>query len=79
MAHPARLAQCSYEALDQLILAYPYFVLPRLWYLKKMQQDKHPQFEEQLALTATYCPDRAFLHRFLKQSTPVVTFRKRMK
>ena len=67
--NPTKLNMMSFEALDQLLLQFPYCNGIRMLLLKKYKNDKHSAFERQLALASMYAADRSRLYDFL--NTPI--------
>ncbi|WMX17392.1 MULTISPECIES: hypothetical protein [unclassified Aureispira] len=70
LKNPNELNTMSYEALDQLLLQFPYCNGIRMLLLKKYKTDKHIAFERHLALASMYAADRSKLYDFL--NTPTV-------
>jgi len=73
LKNPTKLNTMSYEALDQLLLQFPYCNGIRMLLLKKYKNDKHIAFERHLALASMYAADRSKLYDFLNTSTVVKT------
>lgn len=71
LENPTELHTMSYEALDQLLLQFPYCNGIRMLLLKKYKNDKHIAFERHLALASMYATDRSKLYDFLNTSTVV--------
>lgn len=71
LKNPTELNAMSYEALDQLLLQFPYCNGIRMLLLKKYKNDKHVAFERQLALASMYAADRSKLYDFLNTPTSV--------
>jgi hypothetical protein len=69
LKNPAKLNTMSYEALDQLLLQFPYCNGIRMLLLKKYKNDKHIAFERHLALASMYAADRSKLYDFLNTSS----------
>lgn len=69
LKNPTELNTMSYEALDQLLLQFPYCNGIRMLLLKKYKNDKHIAFERQLTLASMYAADRSKLYDFLNTST----------
>lgn len=68
LQNPTGLNAMSYEALDNLLLQYPYCNGIRMLLLKKYKNDKHIAFERHLALASMYAADRGKLYDFLNTS-----------
>lgn len=71
LKNPTKLNSMSYEALDQLLLQFPYCNGIRMLLLKKYKNDKHIAFERQLALASMYAADRSKLYDFLNSPKSV--------
>ena len=71
LTNPTKLNTMSYEALDQLLLQFPYCNGIRMLLLKKYKNDKHIAFERHLALASMYAADRSKLYDFLNTATVV--------
>lgn len=69
LKNPTELNTMSYEALDQLLLQFPYCNGIRMLLLKKYKNDKHIAFERHLALASMYATDRSKLYDFLNTAT----------
>ena len=62
------LDEVSVEQLEQLVTDYPYFSIAQLLFYKKLQQDHHPDAQQQLYKTGLYFPNEPWL-RYLLSST----------
>jgi hypothetical protein len=71
LKNPTELNTMSYDALDELLLQFPYCNGIRMLLLKKYKNDKHVAFERNLALASMYASDRSKLYDFLNKSTGV--------
>jgi hypothetical protein len=71
LKNPTELNTMSYEALDQLLLQFPYCNGIRMLLLKKYKNDKHIAFERHLALASMYAADRSKLYDFLNKGVVV--------
>jgi hypothetical protein len=69
LKNPTELNTMSYEALDHLLLQFPYCNGIRMLLLKKYKNDKHIAFERHLALASMYATDRSKLYDFLNTAT----------
>ena len=61
----AHLDEVSVEEIEQMATDYPYFSIAQLLLCKKMQQDRHPDSQQQLYKTALYFPDEPWLRYLL--------------
>ncbi|MFK7796720.1 MAG: hypothetical protein AB8E82_04645 [Aureispira sp.] len=68
LTDPSQLNDWSYEALDQLLLQYPYCNGLRMLLLKKYKNDRHVAFNRHLMLASMYAVDRGRLYDFLNTS-----------
>lgn len=68
LTQPSQLNEWSYEALDQLLLQYPYCNGLRMLLLKKYKNDRHIAFNRHLMLASMYAVDRSRLYDFLNTS-----------
>lgn len=69
---PSRLFQFSYEELKSLVLENPYSSNLRQLLLIKSKLEKHPDYQKNLRMTATYSPDRTFLSQYLEKLDQLV-------
>jgi hypothetical protein len=69
LKNPTELNTMSYDALDELLLQFPYCNGIRMLLLKKYKSDKHVAFERHLALASMYASDRSKLYDFLNTPT----------
>lgn len=68
LTQPSQLNEWTYEALDQLLLQYPYCNGLRMLLLKKYKNDRHIAFNRHLMLASMYAVDRSRLYDFLNTS-----------
>lgn len=68
LTQPSQLNEWSYEALDQLLMQYPYCNGLRMLLLKKYKNDRHIAFNRHLMLASMYAVDRSRLYDFLNTS-----------
>ncbi|MFN0274212.1 MAG: hypothetical protein ACKVPJ_00580 [Chitinophagales bacterium] len=63
------LQDADVKELRQLIERYPWFQLPRILLVKKMQIEHSPHFDEALKKAATYIYDRSVLFQLIERTT----------
>lgn len=63
---PSLVYQISYDELKTLVLQYPFSTNLRYLLLLKSKLDNHKDYDENLAMAASYSIDRTFLYRLLQ-------------
>lgn len=78
MKSPMQVAQLPADALRELVSRYPFSASLQMLLLKQYQLNDHPAYDEQLAKSAIYAPDRRALYRLVqlretppKEATPL--------
>lgn len=71
LKYPSRLYQLPYEELKSLTMQYPYCSNFHVLLLIKSKLESHPDLEKNLAKAATYCTDRKFLRKIMKEEAPL--------
>ena len=66
----SNLHRVSYQELKSLVAAYPFSSNLRILLLLKSKFEKHPDFNRNLILAATYTSDRALLHKIMHAAVP---------
>lgn len=64
---PEKLNSSSIDALEKLVMEYPYFQIGRLLYLKNLHNQNSIEYEKNLALTSAYLSNRQVLYEFIKK------------
>lgn len=66
---PEKLNSSSIDALEKLVMEYPYFQIGRMLYLKNLHNQNSIDYEKNLALTSAYLSNRQVLYDFIKKKT----------
>lgn len=72
LSDPSTLYRITYQELKSLVLQYPSCYNLRLLLLQKSRIEKHPDFDRNLQLAATYALDRKFLFDQLQHAPPPI-------
>ena len=64
---PDHLKEISFDRLKKALIDYPYSQNLHFLLTQKSLQEKHPDFERHLKITATYMSSRSFLRKQLQQ------------
>jgi hypothetical protein len=65
ISNPAELKNTGKDDIRKLVAQYPYCQSLHLLYLKKLQFEQHPDFNNQLTKTAAFANDRKALYRLI--------------